>query len=74
MLRKVISFYQKYMRLLTLSILKLPRKADGDRDTTIPPGGPAAYLAFYRGGLKLRDRSPMSPPVPAGERRGHCLR
>ena len=40
MLRKVISLYQKYMSLLTLSILKLPRKADGDRDIAIP-GGPS---------------------------------
>lgn len=40
MLRKVISLYQKYMSLLTLSILKLPRKADDDRDIAIP-GGPS---------------------------------
>lgn len=38
--QKSYFFYQKYMSLLTLSILKLPRKADGDRDTTIP-GGPS---------------------------------
>lgn len=37
-LRKVISLYQKYMSLLTLSILKLPRKTDGDPDIQ---GGPS---------------------------------